>query len=97
MKVERLHFVCRDNLNVTEGAGGTFVSGYWKVSAKTAEEAEYLFLHQSRGQASYRQGKVIGAKRVDYGGAVRYVFTVKDSDGSADWEGNGTGEKGYGY
>ena len=97
MKVKRIHFVCRDHLNVRDIEAGAFVSGYWKVSADVALSAEFLALHRSKNESSYRQGRIIARELVDYESGQRYVFTVQSSPEVLEWEGNGTGEKGYGY
>jgi hypothetical protein len=95
--VKRLHFVCRDDLNVQETEAETFVSGFWKLSAKAAVTAEFLALHQSRSEPSYRQGRLIARNLVDHELRKRYVFKVASSPEPVEWEGEGAGEKGYGY
>ena len=97
MKVKRLHFVCPNNLNVREIESGAFVSGYWKVSSDVALSAEFLALYQSKNEPSYRQGRIITRELVDYESGKRYVFTVQSSSEVFEWEGDGAGEKGYGY
>ena len=97
MKVKRIHFVCRDDLNVRDIESGAFLSGYWKVGADVALSAEFLALHGSKKEPSYRQGRIITRELVDYESGQRYVFTVQSSPEVLEWEGNGTGEKGYGY
>lgn len=95
MKVKRLHFICRDDLNVTVLENGDFVSGYWRVGADVALNAEFLALHATKDHSSYRQGAIVGRKLHEDG--QRYIFRVSPSDDSIDWEGEGAGEKGYGY
>lgn len=93
----RLHFVCRDNLNVTETGGGTFETGFWKVSAQVALKAKRVYLHQTKEFDSYLQGSVVGIKTTEYLGKPRFIFVVQQDEDSMHWEGNGSGEKGYGY
>ena len=77
MKVKRIHFVCRDDLNVRDIESGAFVSGYWKVGADVALSAEFLALHQSKNEPSYRQGRIIARDLVDYESGKRYVLQFK--------------------
>ena len=85
-------------MNVTVLSDGLVRSGFWKVSAKNAGTAVEIYLHQSKDKPSYRQGRIIQpATPQDYLGRPRFVFTFESFDTPGNWEGEGTGEKGYGY
>jgi len=94
-KVIGMHFVCRDDLNVTDRGDGTFETGYWAVASKHCETVEYVALHEAKDQLSYRQGRVIDWFTVDYGGRDRVVFVVREHGPARPWNGGGSGEKGY--
>ncbi len=96
-KVKRIHLVCRDNTNVTERASGLFVSGYWKLGADVALGVEEVFLHQSRDVPSYRQGKIVERHLVPFENEKRTIFVCEPMDEGRAWEGQASGEKGYGY
>ena len=93
--VTGMHFVCRDDANVTEHGDGTFDSGFWKVAKKHAETTEYIALHEAKHQASYRQGRVLRWFTVTYQGHDRVVFVVRQEVPARSWTGGGSGEKGY--
>ena len=90
-----VHFVCDNDRNVTDHGDGTFDSGFWWVARKHRPTIEYLALHRSRSSESYRQGRVIGARDVEYDGKTRTIFTVQADGISRVWVGDGTGERGY--
>jgi hypothetical protein len=90
-----VHFVCDNDRNVTDHGNGTFDSGFWVVAKSHRPTIEYLALHSSRSSCSYRQGRVIGARDVKYGGKIRTIFTVQATREPLDWVGNGSGERGY--
>lgn len=93
-----MHFVCRNSLNIEWNSDGTFSTKYWKVSQKNAQSVKSVFLHESKSDASYLQGEVIGFRKVQYLGVVnRFEFIIRPNDLQMEWEGNGTGEKGYAY
>jgi hypothetical protein len=54
MRVVGMHFVCRNDLNVTDYGDGTFDTGFWKVSRAHCSMVEYVALHESRSTPSYR-------------------------------------------
>lgn len=84
-------------MNVKRLDEGHFESGFWKVDGKHTTTVKRIYLHQSRSERSYLQGEVIGIRPVLYQGSQRFVFVIMEDSRSGDWEGNGTGEKGYGY
>ncbi len=90
-----LHFVCRDDRNVIDHGDGTFDTGFWYVSQRHADTAEYLALHDSRAQRSYRQGRVLDWWTTPYEGKTRIVFRVREDGVRREWCGGGTGERGY--
>lgn len=90
-----MHFVCRTSQHVVELAGGEFDTGFWKVASKNADTVEFIALHGSKTQLSYRQGAVVRKRLDDHNGSPRFVFTVRPTSENVEWEGMGTGEKGY--
>lgn len=79
-KPKKLHLVCRDDEHVTVRPTGVFVSGYWKLGADAALSAEYIYLHQSRGTTSYRQGRIVERYLVPFEGQQRYIFACEPTD-----------------
>ncbi|MCK6524255.1 hypothetical protein L6R49_22850 [Myxococcota bacterium] len=96
-RVIEMHFVCRDDLNVTDLGDGTFETGVWYVSAEAARTVRTVALHQDKNTPSYRQGQVIRRTTTVYEGKVRYVFRVREDGRPRAWGGGGSGEKGYVY
>ena len=96
-KVVGMHFVCRDDLNVTDHGNGTFDTGFWAVSHKHCPGLEYVALHASKDSPSYRQGRVVAWRAVPYAGKERVIFTVESDNQRRDWVGGGSGERGYAY
>jgi len=94
-RVIGMHFVCRDDLNVTDFGDGTFETGVWCVAAEHARTVRVVALHASRDTPSYRQGAVIGRRAVIHEGKTRFVFRVRDDGQPRVWSGGGSGEKGY--
>ena len=90
-----MHFVCKRGLHVVDHADGTFTTKFWKVARKHAETVEYIALHENRSTPSYRQGRVISWSPVDHQGQTRVAFIVREEDGAMNWQGGGSGEKGY--
>ena len=93
--VVEMHFVCRDDLNVTDFGDGTFETGVWYVSAEAAQTVRTVALHENKEQPSYRQGRVIGRRSTIYEGKTRFIFHVRDDRRPIAWAGGGSGEKGY--
>jgi hypothetical protein len=96
-RVVGLHFVCRGALNVRDLPDGTFESGVWVVADQHARTAEYIALHESRSMPSYRQGRILGYRRVVHEGRTRLIFHVQPGPKTLPWVGEGSGEKGYCY
>lgn len=92
-----MHFVCKDDRNVTDHGDGTFDTGFWKVSTKHCDGVEYVALHESRDSLSYRQGRVISWRTTTYEGRTRVIFTVRSDQHRRTWSGGGSGEKGYAW
>lgn len=90
-----MHFVCKGDRNVVDHGDGTFDTGFWKVAQSHCDGVEYVALHESRDRRSYRQGRVIAWRSVDYEGHPRVIFTVRADATSRAWVGGGSGEKGY--
>ena len=90
-----MHFVCRDDRNVTDHGDGTFDTGFWKVARQHCDTVEYVALHQSKEERSYRQGRVTSWRTTTYEGATRVIFTVEGDRNRRPWVGGGSGEKGY--
>ena len=93
---KRLHLVCKDNLNVTERPTGIFVTGYWKLGADAALSVEFIYLHQTKDDVSYKQGKIVERYLVPFEGQQRYVFACEPTDiEPMAWKAPAAGEKGY--
>lgn len=90
-----MHFVCRNELNITDFGDGIFETGKWFVAAEHAATVRVIALHETKEQLSFRQGRVIGRRPVTHEGKTRWVFKVRDDGQRRAWVGNGTGEKGY--
>lgn len=95
--VQGMHFVCRDDMNVVDHGDGTFDSGFWKVGRRHCDTVEYIALHNTKDEWSYRQGRVIDWRTCEYQGATRVIFTVEADSQPRAWCGGGSGEKGYRY
>jgi hypothetical protein len=95
--VRGLHFVCRNDLNVTDHGDGTFETGSWYVARQHAETAEYVALHESKAERSYRHGRILRWYTVLYEGKTRVVFVVCQEGPLREWVGDGAGEKGYAW
>ena len=93
-KVVGIHLVCRKGLNVEDLGNGYFKSGHWKISESRARTAQYLALHESKNQPSYRQGRIENWEPSEERPG-RIIFFVKATDEANEWMGNGAGEKGY--
>lgn len=93
-KVVGIHLVCRKDLNVEDLDDGYFKSGYWKIAERHARTAQYLALHESKSQQSYRQGVIEDWKRSEER-PNRIIFYIKATDELKEWVGGGSGEKGY--
>ncbi len=94
-RVIGLHFICRRDLNVTLLPDGTFETGVWVVAEKHANTAEYVALHESKTRGSYRQGRILSVRSVEYEGRLRRIFHVQPESKSLAWVGDGAGERGY--
>lgn len=93
-KVVGIHLVCRQGLNVEELGNGYFKSGHWKIAERRAETAQYLALHESKNQPSYKQGIIENWQRSKER-PERITFYVKATNEQKEWVGSGAGEKGY--
>jgi hypothetical protein len=93
-KVLGIHLICHNNLNVEDLENGYFKSGHWKIAERHPNTAQYLALHESKNQQSYRQGIIESwercSERLD-----RITFYVKATNEPVESKGGGTGEKGY--
>lgn len=96
-KVVGMHFVCRNDLNVTDHGDGTFDTGFWKVARIHCVDVEYVALHEAKSTPSYRQGQVINWRVVAMDGSPRIVFTVRQEGLPRQWIGKGSGEKGFAW
>lgn len=93
-KVVGMHFVCREGDGVADDGKGVFLTGSWKVDPKHLETVEYVALHSSRAEPSHRQGRVL-AWFEDPREAGRFVIVAFTEGAPREWQGHGTGEKGY--
>ena len=108
--VEGYHFVCKNARGVAEDVAGKFRTGSWVVAESNVQKSlrygAYIALHESKPDASYRQGKLIGYRRTirdmladENGGETKIEegieFLVEETAQSYSWVGEATGEKGY--
>jgi len=93
-KVLGIHLICHNNLNVEDLENGYFKSGHWKIAERHPNTAQYLALHESKNQQSYRQGIIESWERCSEC-PDRITFYVKATNEPVEWKGGGTGEKGY--
>ena len=101
--VTEYHFVCRNDRGVKFNSDGTFWSTSWVVAEKVLQKSmKYgakFALHNSKAEASYRQGTIKDYQLIDdfADGEVesRIDFLVAPDDVPLDWAGSGAGEKGY--
>jgi len=89
-----MHFACRDDTGVMDDGDGVFRTGSWKVKPEHAETVEYVSLHSSRSLPSYRQGRVLASYESPFEPG-RFVLVAFADDQPREWQGHGTGEKGY--
>lgn len=82
-----IHVVCRNNKGVTELEGGRFETRAWRVSEDSARSATYIALHQRKIEHSYRQGRIVEARRAT-DSPDRFIFTVEPSDLRLPWPGD---------
>ncbi len=93
-KVLGIHLVCRQDLNVEHLENGYFKSGDWKIAERHARTAQYLALHETKNQQSYRQGIIESWERSEEH-PDRIIFCVKATNEPKEWVGSQAGEKGY--
>lgn len=108
--VEGYHFVCKNARGVTEDTPGRFRTGSWVVAESNVQKSlthgAYIALHESRPDASYRQGKLLGYRRTirdmlvdENNGETKteegIEFLVEETTQPYSWVGEATGEKGY--
>jgi hypothetical protein len=104
------HFVCERDRGVTQTGDGNFWSGSWVVAETNVKSSlkygAYLALHESKSEASYRQGQILDYRHSprdmlpdETGVAVKteegIEFLVKETNEPYAWVGGGAGEKGY--
>jgi hypothetical protein len=105
------HFVCERDRGVTQIGDGRFWSGSWvaaEVNVKNSlRYGAYLALHESKSEASYRQGQILNYRRSprDMLGSKESAgeakteegieFLVQETNEPYAWVGAGAGEKGY--
>lgn len=94
-RVVAMHFVCRDDLHVTDRGDGTFETGVWKIAEQHADSVETVALHRDKTSRSYRHGRVLSWYPVEHEGHQRIVFVVRQEGPPLAWAGGGSGEKGY--
>ncbi len=93
-KVVGIHLICPQGIDVEDLANGYFKSGHWKIDKIHAGSAQYLALHESKRQPSYKQG-IIKTWEPSKERPDRLIFYVKATDEPKEWVGDGAGEKGY--
>jgi len=105
------HFVCERDRGVTQIGDGRFWSGSWVVAEVNVKNSlkygAYLALHESKSDASYRQGQILNYRRSprdmlegnESSPEVKteegIEFLVQETNEPYAWVGTATGEKGY--
>jgi hypothetical protein len=109
--VHGFHFVCPTEKGITRNRDGTLWTGTWVVNKNHAERAVkiggYVALHIAKSERSYLQGIVrdwrVGEREPTYseGQLVKTKFgidfLIELTDEPLEWQGDGSGEKGYFY
>jgi hypothetical protein len=101
--VHGYHFVCSKDRGVIDNPDGTFWSGSWVVAEEQVKRSlqygAYLALHEAKRDQSYRQGEIIAYRTSSRSmidkDETGIEFQVRTSDQSVEWNGGGSGEKGY--
>jgi len=96
----QIHFVCRQHRasDFTDNGDGTFTTGLWRVCASAANSVQTISLHDTKRDAAWAHGDVLGRELVQSSGARnRYAFTVRKSNADVSWPAAATGssEKEY--
>jgi hypothetical protein len=97
------HFVCERDKGVRPDKDGTFWSGSWVVSKMNADKSlkygAYVALHASKAESSYRLGKLIAFQVTERDMVDKdnlgIEFHLREMEGTREWFGGGSGEKGY--
>jgi hypothetical protein len=109
--VHGFHFVCPTEKGITRNSDGTVWTGTWVVDKNHAERAAkiggYVALHVAKSKPSYLQGIVrdwrIQEREPAYAegqtAKTRFGidFLIELTDEPLQWQGDGSGEKGYFY
>jgi hypothetical protein len=94
--VHTIHLICRDDLHIEHLPDGTFRTGVWLVSLKTATEAQRIALHRSRAEVSFLQGRRLKSVAGLVDGKRRFTFLVREDAEAVGWPADGgAGEKAY--
>ena len=89
----RIHFICRDRLNLKMIEPPLYQSGYWSLSKDDAEKLKggRIYLHQTKMEASYFGGIITNCEMKMYPrkGKLRAVFEfISDNAGrNVPWDG----------
>ena len=96
------HFICPKEKNLTSIDGGRFKSGNWVVAESHCEPAlrlgAKLALHLKKSEQSYFQGTIVGWETVESPHkktSKRVSFIIEPTQEPLDWQGSGSGERGY--
>lgn len=109
--VHGFHFVCPTEKGITRNPDGTIWTGTWVVGKNHAERAViiggYVALHIAKSERSYLQGILkdwrVREREPTYseGQLVKTKFgidfLIELTDKPLEWQGDGSGEKGYFY
>jgi hypothetical protein len=105
------HFVCPQETGVTHNSDSTVWTGTWVVDARHAERGArigaYVALHTTKSEPSYLQGTIKDWRRSPRerqyadGQPAKTPFGIdfllELTASPYDWQGDGSGEKGYAY
>ena len=93
-----MHFICHSSANITLRKDGFYSSGFWDVGFDSASSVETIYLHEAKNDPAYWVGKVKDIQPGEWQGKQRVIFVCELSEETGQpWEGEGAGEKGYGY
>lgn len=84
----KIHFICRDRLNLHHAGDGVYTSGNWVVSTPDANALRggMLFLHQTKAKPSYFGGRISSfVQRPD--GRIVFTFTFEPAGRGTPWPG----------
>lgn len=98
--IVELHYICHNNLNVTEADNGRVRSGNWILAKEhcdlVVKNGVMLALYRNKKEKSFLQGKIVDWDPApEEPGQHRAKFTIEPTPEALEWVGEATGERGY--